>query len=127
DTIKESSEDASERLAVFYTCIGLGFTGIYFGQPEYLRKTMLTIAPRIRHLVETDQSARICPEAYERVDTRDLVQPPSSRMLIVGLLFGCFTLAVLISYFVIYKKASKDLNYSIEEVLKQDLAPGQSK
>lgn len=127
ETMKESGEDAAERLAVFYTCIGLGFTGIYFRQPEFLRKTMLSIAPRIRHLVETDLNTRICPEAYERIDTRDLVQPPSSRMALVGLVFGVFTLAVLISYFLMYREASKSLNTAIEEVLKQDPAVAQSK
>jgi type VI protein secretion system component VasF len=127
ETLKENGEDAAERLAVFYVCIGLGFTGIYFKQPEFLRKTMLSIAPRIRHLVENDQSARICPETYQGVDTRNLVQPPSSRMVLVGLVFACFTLAVLISYFVMYRQASKNLNYSIEEVLRQDLAVEQPK
>src|SRR5260370_42451684 len=127
ETLKESGEDAAERLAVFYVCIGLGFTGIYFKQPEFLRKTMLSIAPRIRHLVENDQAAKICPEAYQAVDTRNLVQPPSSRMVIVGLVFACFTFAVLISYFVMYRQASKNLNNSIEEVLRQDLAVEQAK
>ena len=122
ETLKDPGEDAAERLAVFYICIGLGFTGIYFKQPEFLRKTMLSIAPRVRHLVENDQNAKICPEAYEGVDTRNLVQPPSSRMLLVGLVFGCFTVAVLISYVVMYRQASKNLNNSIEEVLRQDLA-----
>lgn len=122
ETLKDSSEEAAERLAVFYTCIGLGFTGIYFKQPEFLRKTMLSIAPRVRHLVENDQNAKICPETYEGVDTRNLVQPPGSRMVVVGLMFACFTLAVLISYVVMYRQASKDLNNSIEEVLRQDLA-----
>ena len=122
ETLKESGEDAAERLAVFYTCVGLGFTGIYFKQPEFLRKTMLSIAPRIRHLIETDQNARICPETYDKVDTRNLVEPPSSRMAIVGMIFAGFTLAVLISYFLMYRQASKNLNTSIEEVLKQDLA-----
>src|SRR5579862_4782746 len=98
ETQKDPSDDASERLAIFYICIGLGFTGIYFKQPEFLRKTMLSIAPRIRHLVENDQTARMCPEAYQGVDTRNLVQPPSSRMVFVGLIFACFTFAVLISY-----------------------------
>lgn len=122
ETLKESGEDAAERLAVFYSCIGLGFTGIYFKQPEFLRKTMLSIAPRIRHLVENDQNARICPETYDGVDTRSLVEPPSSRMVLVSMIFIGFTLAVLISYFVMYRQASKNLNNSIEEVLKQDLA-----
>jgi type VI protein secretion system component VasF len=127
ETQKENSEDAAERLAVFYICIGLGFTGIYFKQPEFLRKTMLTIAPRIRHLVENDQNARICPETYTGVDTRNLVEPPSSRMVLVGMIFAGFTLAVLISYFVMYRQASKNLNKSMEEVLRQDVAAEQSR
>src|SRR5437899_837007 len=100
ETLKESGEDAAERLTVFYICIGLGFSGIYFKQPEFLRKTMLSIAPRIRHFVENDQNAKVCPEAYEAVDTRNLVQPPGSRMAVVGMIFAGFVLAVLISYFV---------------------------
>jgi len=126
ETLKESGEDAAERLAVFYICIGLGFTGIYFKQPEFLRKTMLSIAPRIRHLVENDQSARICPEAYQGIDTRNLVEPPGNRMVLVGLVFACFTLAVLISYVLMYREASRNLHNSIEEVLRQDLAPEQT-
>lgn len=122
ETEKEHSEEAAERLAVFYNCIGLGFTGIYFSQPEFLRKTMLSIAPRIRHLVENDQSARICPEAYEAVDTRDLVRPPSSRMALVGMILAGFGLAVLVSYIIMYCQASSHLNKSIDEVLKQDVA-----
>jgi type VI secretion system protein ImpK len=118
----DPSDDASERLAVFYICIGLGFTGSYFNQPELLRKTMLTIAPRIRHLVENDQNAKICPEAYEAVDTRDLVQPPSSRLAFVGLIFAGFVLAILISYFWMYRQASSHLNESMDDVLKQDVA-----
>lgn len=126
ETLQESSEAAAERLSVFYACIGLGFTGIYFKQPELLRKTMLSIAPRIRHLVENDATARICPETYQGVDTRNLVEPPSGRMVLVGLVFGCFTLAVLISYGIMYRQASRNLNNSIGEVLRQDLAVGTS-
>jgi type VI secretion system protein ImpK len=127
ETLKDSGEEAAERLAVFYTCIGLGFTGVYFRQPEFLRKTMLSIAPRIRHLVEIDLNAKICPESYEGVDTRNLVQPPSSRMVLVGLVFGVVTLAVVISYLLMYHEASKSLGSSIDEVLKQDPASMQSK
>lgn len=122
ETLKESGEEAAERLAIFYVCIGLGFTGIYFKQPEFLRKTMLGIAPRIRSLVENDPSARLCPEAYQGVDSRNLVEPPSRRMVLVGLVFACFTLAVLISYGVLYREASKNLNHSIQQILQQDLA-----
>ncbi len=121
ETMKDASEEAAERLAVFYICIGLGFAGVYFRQPEYLRKTMLTIAPRIRHLVETDQSARICPETYEGVDTRNLVQPPGSKLAFVGILFLCFILAVLTSYIWMYRAASRNLSASLDHILKQEM------
>ena len=127
ETLKESGDDAAERLAVFYTCIGLGFTGIYLSQPEFLRKTMLSIAPRIRHLVEIDPNARICPETYTGVDTRDLVQPATNRMMVVGLAFAGFTLAVVISYFFMYRQASTTLQQSLEEVLKQEVQVQQVK
>jgi type VI protein secretion system component VasF len=121
ETMKDSSEDASERLAVYYNCIGLGFSGIYFKQPEYLRKTMLTIAPRIRHLVEADQTAKICPDAYEGIDSRNLVQPPGSKMVFVGILFLCFILAVGITYVFLYRAASRSLKTSLEHILKQEM------
>jgi type VI protein secretion system component VasF len=120
DTLKDNSEDASERLAVFYLCIGLGFTGIYFRQPEYLRRTMQTIAPRIRHLVEADAMAKICPENYEGIDTRNLVQPPSSRMVLVGMVFLCFTLATLVTYVFLYFDASKKLRDSLTDIVQHD-------
>lgn len=121
ETMKDSSEDASERLAVFYNCIGLGFSGIYFRQPEYLRKTMLTIAPRIRHLVEADQTAKICPDAYEGIDTRNLVEPPGSKMMFVGILFLCFILSVGITYVFLYLSASRSLSSSMDLILNQEM------
>ena len=127
DSLKDQSEEAAERLAVFYVCLGLGFSGIYFKQPEFLKRTLMKIAPRVRTLVENDQNAKICPEAYAAVDTRDLVEPPSSRMLIVGLVFGAFLLAVLVTYLIIYQQASTNLNSSFEKVLQQELATERSK
>jgi type VI protein secretion system component VasF len=123
DTLKENNEDASERLGLFYMCIGLGFTGIYFRQPEYLRSMMQRIAPRIRHLVEAERAARICPESYEGIDTRNLVQPPSSRMVLVTMIFLCFTLATAATYVLLYVKASKELRASLSDVVRQDINP----
>jgi type VI protein secretion system component VasF len=122
ETAEESNDEASERLAVFYICLGLGFTGINFRQPELLRRTMLTIAPRIRQMVEADQTAKICPETYEGIDTRNLVQPPSSKMAVVGIIFLCFILAVVTSYFWMYRSASNDLSASLTQILAQDMS-----
>ncbi len=120
ETLKDPSDEASERLAVLYLCIGLGFSGIYFRQPEYLRKTMLAIAPRIRHLLDTEQLARICPETYEHTDTRNLVKPPGNRLVVVAILFICFTVAVVVSYIFMYRDASEGLRSALKNVLDQD-------
>jgi len=81
ETLNDSSKAATERLAVFYKCMGLGFKGFYAGQPEYLRRKMLDCKARIRDMMDVDEFSRICPEAYENVDTRDLVEPPGKKLL----------------------------------------------
>ncbi len=48
DALKDPSDSATQRLAVFYVCIGLGFTGLYTGQPDYIKRKMLEISARLR-------------------------------------------------------------------------------
>lgn len=122
ETLKDSGDEASERLTVFYVCLGLGFTGIYFNQPELLRKKMLEIASRIRGYVDADLTTRLCPEAYEGIDTRNLVQPPTSRLAILGIIFACFSIAVIVSYVYMYKDASAGLKKALGDVLVQNPA-----
>ena len=125
ETLKENNDEASERLAIFYTCMGLGFVGMYVGQPEYLRRTMMTIAPRIRHLTETDNTARISGEAYEGVDTRNLVQPPSSKMVFVAILFVICTVSVIAAYVTMFNQAKGTLSSSLDTIIEKGKAtPG---
>lgn len=84
-TLKDPSDNATERLGVYYTCLGLGFTGWYTGQPEYLRKKQLEVASRLRGMMDADRSAKICPESYENVNTSDLVQPPARTLVAVAI------------------------------------------
>lgn len=121
ETLKDPSDEASERLAVYYTCLGLGFVGFYFNQPDYLRKTMLDILPRIRRLMDASQGEQICPDAYQ-ADDRNLVQPPGARLLFVGILFVCFTMAVVFAYGWLYHKAKADLENAFAVVKTHDLS-----
>lgn len=118
---KDQSDEASERLAIFYVCIGLGFSGIYFRQPEFLKNTMFAIAPRIRRSIDADEMAKICPDAYEHVDTRDLTEPPSRKVLVVSLIFLCLIVAGIISYVVLYYKSAGSVNDALSEIAKHDL------
>jgi type IV/VI secretion system ImpK/VasF family protein len=118
ETLADRSEQANERLSIFYTCMGLGFTGWYTGQPEYLRKKMLECSTRIRGLIDTDQSSRICPESYENVDTSDLVQPPSASLVGIGIALLGLIIVLFIANAYMYRSSSSELTKALDGIIK---------
>lgn len=122
ETMKERGDEATERLAVFYTCLGLGFSGWYSGQPELLKRKMQDIAPRIRSYIETDESARICPDSYDHTDQRDLVLAPATRLVpwLIGL--GVLILAVGFVYWDSFRSSSAELHDSLRDIAGHDPA-----
>ena len=122
ETLNDPSDEASLRLPVFYTCIGVGFTGWYTGQPEYLRGKMLDISQRIRTAMETDKTARLCPEAYLNVDTRDLVQAPASRLGGIAIVFLGLCLIVVTVEAYLFHAASLSLTDSLSAIGSQEIS-----
>src|ERR1700736_646873 len=122
ETLNDPSDEASLRLPVFYTCLGLGFIGWYAGQPEYLRGKMLDISQRLRTAMETDKTARICPEAYLNVDTRDLVQAPASRLGGIAIVFAGLCLVVITVEAYLFHAASLSLTDSVTAISSQEIS-----
>lgn len=99
-------ESANERLAFYYTAMGLGFTGCYFKKNDdhrgKLRDYMQRIYPRVAKYVDADASGKVTPEAYRHTDKRDFVAPRRDRPVIffagVLLLLGCLMFAYLYWY-----------------------------
>jgi len=118
ETLADRSEQAHERLSIFYTCMGLGFTGWYTGQPEYLRKKMLECSTRIRNLIDTDQSSRICPESYENVDTSNLVQAPSASLVGIGIALVGLIIVLFIANAYMYRSSSSELTKALDGIVK---------
>jgi type IV/VI secretion system ImpK/VasF family protein len=120
ETLKERGDESAERLAVYYTCIGLGFSGWYSGQPEVLKRKMLELAPRIRGYIESDEAARICPDAYEHTNTTDLVLPPTSRIWpwVIGICV--LILAVGVVYWDSFRSGAAELHQAIETITKNE-------
>jgi type VI protein secretion system component VasF len=121
ETLNDPSDEAAQRLLVFYTCLGLGFMGWYAGQPEYLRGKMLDISQRTRGALETDKSVRLCPETYLNVDTRDLVQPPTSRLGGIAIVFAGLCLIVVMVEVYLFHAASLSLTDSLTAVGSQEI------
>jgi hypothetical protein len=116
DTLRDPTDAATQRLAVYYVCIGLGFTGLYTGQPDYIRRKMLEISARMRGMIDADQAARICPDAYENVDTRNLTLPPNSSLMTLVIVLAVMVTVLLVAYVELFRNASKDLRSSLEAI-----------
>lgn len=122
ETLNDPGDEASQRLLVFYTCLGLGFTGWYAGQPEYIRGKMLEIGQRLKTAMDTDKSVRICPETYLNVDTRDLVEPPTSRLGGIAIVFAGLCLIVVMVEIYLFHAASLSLTDSLSAVGSQEIS-----
>jgi type VI secretion system protein ImpK len=122
ETLNDPSKEATDRLEIFYTCIGLGFTGWYAGQAEYLRGKMFDISQRIRPAMDTDQATRICPEAYLGVDTRDLVERPGLSIGAIAVIFLGLSLIVLTVEIYLFRAASISLTDSMTAISSQEIS-----
>lgn len=121
ETLAEKDSEANERLEVYYACMGLGFQGWYAGQPEYLRKKMAEIAPRITRVLDADQRSHICPEAYQHTDRRNLVERAGIKIATIGVAFVGLCLVVLGINFFLFQAASNGLANALREILQHDL------
>ena len=115
--LKDTSEEAAERLSIFYVCLGLGFMGMYQGQPDQLRSYMEQIFPRIRQWMDVDPKTKITDDAYRNIDTRILTEPPSRKIIFVAILFVFLALVVFIVINGLYLAACHDLTISINKIL----------
>ena len=123
ETLAIKGPEADERLTIFYTCLGLGFQGWYAGQSEYLRKKMLDLGKRIpSKYLDTQHNARVCPEAYEHLDTRNLVEPPGLKVATMAIMFVGFLFIVLVVNFYLFHTASTGLAESLKTILVHDQA-----
>jgi type IV/VI secretion system ImpK/VasF family protein len=111
------AEDASERLAVYYVCLALGFHGIYQAHPEKILWYMEQIFPRIRQWMDNDPRTKISEEAYRHTDVRVLTEPPSTKIAAVAVAFLFLSLSVLVVYYALYADAVKVLSDSVESIV----------
>ncbi|HUU69474.1 MAG TPA: DotU family type IV/VI secretion system protein [Planctomycetota bacterium] len=116
ETVADKSEAGAERLAVFYTCLGLGFAGAYADQPQFIRQKMLQCSARMRGMMDADDQSRICPEAYEHLDTRNLVEPPGTKLLGIGIALVGLIIVLFIANIVLFSSTAKELTRKLDRV-----------
>jgi type VI protein secretion system component VasF len=114
-TLADTSDAASERIGIYYTCMGLGFTGSHPGQPDYLRGTMEKCAWRMRGQINANPAAKVCPEAYN-ADTRVLFKPIRASLVGMTIALVILMAAVLTINGYQYYEKSKDLNATLDQL-----------
>jgi type IV/VI secretion system ImpK/VasF family protein len=117
DTLKDPTPPATEALGIFYTCLGLGFTGWYAGKGDHLRKRLREIAAKLRISPETERAgSRIVPEAYEHVDTSNLIQSPGASLLGIAIALVGLTIVLFVANAYLYRTSSHDLNRAVSDI-----------
>lgn len=116
EELASPGKDAAERLVIYYTCLGLGFTGVYIGQPESIRKLMLRISGRISGMMDADEEAFICPEAYENVDTRNLIEPPGTKLGGIAIALVGLIIVWFIACFCLFTWSSDEVAKAIKNI-----------
>jgi type IV/VI secretion system ImpK/VasF family protein len=114
--LANTNPEAAERLAIYYVCMGLGFTGMYQGQPEQIRRYIDQIFPRIRQWMDSERS-KITEQAYLCTDTRELTEPPNDRIALLAVAFVFLILCVMAICYGLYYKASSDLTDSVNQII----------
>jgi type IV/VI secretion system ImpK/VasF family protein len=117
--LEDTSDEAVERLAVYYACLGVGFTGMYVNQPETIHRYLERTFPRIRQWIDADPRTKISEEAYRYTDTRVLTEPPSRKIILVALLFVFLSLCVLTVCCALYANAVHELRDSVKIILEE--------
>ena len=118
--LADPSDAATERLVIFYTCIGLGFTGVYAGQIESIKRLLSKISARISGMMDADEKSYICPEAYENVDDRDFVEPPSTKLVGIGITLIGLIIVWSIAYFCLLKWTLDDVTTSLDTIIEHE-------
>jgi type VI protein secretion system component VasF len=113
-------EAANERLAFYYTALGLGFTGRYFKRDEdhrrELKSFMQRIYPRVGNYIDTDASGKVTPEAYRFTDKRVFVVPSREKPMIFFVACLLILSSLLFGYLHWFTERTAELQDYVKQV-----------
>ncbi len=122
EALRDKGPYGLERLAVLYTCLGLGFTG--GRSPDELRRVMVEVSSRLRSVMDADPSSPVCPEAYENVDGTDLIEPAGRPLMAIVLVLVGLIATLLVVNGYLYVSGSQELRESLTALASERTAPG---
>jgi type VI protein secretion system component VasF len=117
DTLADPSRSATERLSIFYVCLGLGFTGEFKEDPDYIQRKINEAVQRLHEFMDMGERKREFEQAYKNVDARELEVPVKSSLVGVTIVMMGLIVIVLVSNWVAYVHATNDLKGQVRQVI----------
>ncbi|MHC4249807.1 MAG: DotU family type IV/VI secretion system protein [Planctomycetota bacterium] len=136
-TLADPSDEASERLAIYHTCLALGFTG---GQEEapvdghaYLSfagagtsemdKTRRKVYSRVRKFMGIKAGERLVPEAYEHVDRSKPAEDTGRKLLVMAITLAVLTGVLVIANFFLFSSTSTAIFTVLDRIQERSGSP----
>jgi len=107
-----------EHLAIYYTCLGLGFTGQPPLSAAELQQKMLQLASRLRGSVDADIQNRMAPDAYF-TDTTAYAKPPGGTFVRLAIVLVGLVVVLLIANIVLWRDSVGELRRSVQKVIER--------
>ncbi len=117
DVESEVGDDADSKLAFYYCCIGLGFTGMYEDDIDHLHDIMRRLEPRVRRFMDRDVISRITPEAYSHNLEMNVSPDSVPRYLGLFVLAIGTIIAIIISVLYLYIDAFNGLSKVLSKII----------
>jgi type IV/VI secretion system ImpK/VasF family protein len=116
ETLNDNSEDADAQLAVYYVCMGLGFSGIYMDQPELIQRKMEQCANRLRGQLDQDYARKIISDNELHINRANLIQPPGRSVMFMAVLLGAMIVALFFGNVYLFRQGTQDLGQSLDRI-----------
>jgi type VI protein secretion system component VasF len=118
ETLGDVSDEADERLTIFHTCLGLGFTGMHEFGSDYLVRVKRRVYARVRKAAGVKSAERMCPEAYEHIDTSNFIQQTGRKLGAMALALICLIGALLAVNFFLFRYTSEAMGVVLTRIVK---------
>jgi type VI secretion system protein ImpK len=127
ETLAEDSPESTERLVILHTCLGLGFNGMHEPGADYLVRAKRRVYARVRKAAGGKATDRICPAAYEHVDTSNLIERTGRKLGAMAAALVLLLGLLLAANFFLFRWTSETIGIVLDEIKTRsgsETAPG---
>ncbi len=114
ENLAQQGPSADERLAVLFTCLGLGFSGGM--RPEMIRPKLKDMSARLRGVMDSDLRSEVCPEAYASANQTNYIEAPAKILGAVLITLVGLTVVLLAANVFLFISSSRQLQATLESI-----------